>query len=368
MSPAKWASPCCWISDQNAAPRGKASGRAPRKRRPASPRPHLPVTLTQGPFLRLCTWAARAWRASDLGLSVFAGAMGRRTCGVARSRAPPPGGAPRRSRGPGPKSPGFASFHHPPAPSCSCQHLLTACNSPPPDSWGRGPRGAPWGTCGGGVSGGASGAGPRGGARALRAPLPVPPLPPILSWAPQGRGTSPSATTPFPLRLGVSPCPTLSHLGSPVGPTWADRQESALPPGAGGCPLVARLGWSGPAPALPSPPCFLVCETRGSEPPPVRGSHRWRPGTWASPGMGLLLCPQAGIPRVVRRSPELSFSELRGNRQSPEGVRGRALPPDAVRGVSRMPALGQERNRWERRGLGCSMLRPQLARLGERET
>lgn len=66
-----------------------------------------------------------------------------------RSRAPPPGVAPPRSRGPRPESQ-LASFHHPLASSCSCQHLLTACNSPPTDSWSRG-AGRTWGwACGGG--------------------------------------------------------------------------------------------------------------------------------------------------------------------------------------------------------------------------
>lgn len=84
-----------------------------------------------------------------------------------RGRPPPPGGPARTRRE-------FASFHHPPASSCSCQHLLTACNAPPTDSWSR-PSGRAaahlglglrWG---GGACGESGGGDPRGRGRAREA-------------------------------------------------------------------------------------------------------------------------------------------------------------------------------------------------------
>lgn len=118
---------------------------------------------------------------------------------------------------------------------------------------GVGSRGGASGACpsGGACRGGASGRGPRTEGASSR---PTPPA--YYPLGSPGKGTSPSATTPLPLHLGVSLSPTLSHLGSPWGsPGQGDRSlHSHLARGAVRADLPSRLGWSGPAPPCQAHP------------------------------------------------------------------------------------------------------------------
>lgn len=297
--------------------------------------------------------------------------MGRRACGVARSRAPPPGGAPRRSRSPGRSRRDLLLFITRPRPAAPVNTSLRRVIHRRLTAGAAARAARLGGPAGAGSGAGPAGAGPRGGARELRAPLPVPPLPPLIPWAPQSWGTSPSAHFPS---TWVSHQARLCRI-------WAPRWGA---PGQAGRSLHShraraavradprwQLGWSRPAPALPSPPRFLVCAARRSEPPPVRGSHRWRLGQVLAPGRRQARgcccvhslgsrAPSGGVLNYHSQSQEETSSRLRGCGVG-FATRHRGLGQSHARSGPGKKQVGEARS-------GRSMRRPQLARLREWET